>query len=96
MPLQGKSKADASAEVRVGYDTFTDDVLALSAGAQAELDDLIARLEWPYDPPLQRACILHEDDLYEFPLSDGSRVFWVVRKKWKRMIVVITGIERNQ
>jgi hypothetical protein len=80
------------AEVRP-YDDFPDDVEDLCADCQAELDELLTRLEWPYDPSLQRACILHEDEIFEYRLAHGSRVFWEVRKKWGRMIVILTGIE---
>ena len=61
------------------YDEFPDDFVKLTGKAQAELDALLLRVQAnPYEPALQRECILHEGDLFEYPLDGGVSIFWRV------------------
>ncbi len=70
---------DPSVTVEI-YDQFpTDCRRKLTATARRELNDLLVRLQAnPYEPKLQRECLLHEDELFEFPLDGGLSIYWKV------------------
>ncbi|MFZ0313689.1 MAG: hypothetical protein WAL85_13355 [Candidatus Korobacteraceae bacterium] len=62
------------------YDDFPADYQEkLSTKARAELKTLLAQLQVnPYEPSLQKKCILHEDEVFEYPLSGGYSILWKV------------------
>jgi len=62
------------------YDEFpTDSRRKLTAKARSELNALFERLQAnPYEPKLQRECLLHEDNVFEFALDGGQSIYWKV------------------
>lgn len=62
------------------YDQFPADWKHLTGAEKAACKALLRSLQSnPYSPELQRKCILHEDELFEYPLTDGRSIFWKVR-----------------
>lgn len=73
---------DAGITIEI-YDEFPHDfVHKLTPKAQSEVKALLATLQTnPYDPSLQRHCLLHDGDLFEYPLDGGLSIFWRVRDR---------------
>jgi len=73
---------DAGITIEI-YDEFPYDfVHKLTPEAQSEVKALLAALQTnPYDPALQRQCLLHDGDLFEYPLDGGFSIFWRVRDR---------------
>ncbi len=73
---------DAGITIEI-YDEFPYDfVHKLTPEAQSEVKALLAELQAnPYDPTLQKQCLLHENDLFEYPLDGGFSIFWRVRDR---------------
>jgi len=47
----------------------------------------------PYDPALQRQCLLYDGDLFEYPLDGGFSIFWRVRDR-NLSITDVSGNDR--
>ncbi len=62
------------------YDDFAPDYQEkLSTKAREELKTLLAQLQInPYEPSVQKKCILHQREVFEYPLSSGYSIFWKV------------------
>jgi hypothetical protein len=62
------------------YDDFPADYQEkLSTKSREELKTLLAQLQVnPYEPSLQKKCILHGDEVFEYPLSGGYSILWKV------------------
>jgi len=73
---------DAGITIEI-YDEFPYDfVHKLTPEAQSEVKALLAALQTnPYDPALQRQCLLYDGDLFEYPLDGGFSIFWRVRDR---------------
>jgi len=83
---------DAGITIEI-YDEFPYDfVHKLTPKAQSEAKALLAELQAnPYDPNLQRQCLLHESDLFEYPLDGGFSIFWRVRDR-NLSVADVTGM----
>jgi hypothetical protein len=83
---------DAGVTIEI-YDEFPYDfVHKLTPRAQSEVKALLATLQAsPYDPALQRRCLLHESDLFEYPLDGGFSIFWRVRDR-NLSVTDVTGM----
>jgi hypothetical protein len=84
------------------YDDFAADYQKeLSTKARGELKTLLAQLQAnPYEPSVQKKCILHEDEVFEYPLSGGYSIFWKVHRPSLSitaldMTVFLLAIERT-
>jgi mRNA-degrading endonuclease RelE of RelBE toxin-antitoxin system len=61
------------------YDEFGADWKKLTPKARAEGKALLAQLQDdPYEPNLQRRCIIHDDEVFEYALGGGYSLFWKV------------------
>ena len=78
------------------YDDFADDWNSLESEAQAQGKALFTTLQFnPYEPELQRKCIIH-DELFEYPLQGGYSIFWKVHTlSILKMEVLVVAIDRS-
>jgi hypothetical protein len=83
---------DAGITIEI-YDEFPDDfVHKLTPEAQSEVKALLAALQAnPYDPTIQRHCLLHESDLFEYPLDGEFSIFWRIRDR-SLSVTDVTGM----
>jgi len=61
------------------YDAFGTDFQKLSASEKQQVGSLLEALRTnPYEPELQKKCLLHREEVFEYPLDGGHSVFWKV------------------
>ena len=79
------------------YDDFAADWQKLGREAQAQGKELLRTLQVnPYDPNVQRKCILH-GERFEYPLEGGYSIFWRVHHTTiMKMEVLLLAIEPRQ
>jgi hypothetical protein len=84
------------------YDQFEADYSEkLTRQARDELKALLLRLQDnPYEPGLQRRCIIHDDEVFEYALDGGYSLFWKVHHPSLtitelNMRVLLVAIERT-
>lgn len=77
------------------YDDFAADYGRLESESQDQVKELLRILQNnPYDPDMQRKCLPHDDDRFEYPLSGGYSIFWRVHHTTiMKMEILIVAIE---
>jgi mRNA-degrading endonuclease RelE of RelBE toxin-antitoxin system len=79
------------------YDDFAADWHKLGSEAQAQVKQLLRTLQVnPYEPNVQRKCLLH-GERFEYPLDGGYSIFWKVHHtSIMKMKVLLLAIEPRQ
>jgi hypothetical protein len=86
----------------IPYEKFPLDWKTLDAAAQLSIGRLLEKLQNnPYDPDLQAACEIADEDRFAFRIAEGYVVFWRITYKsavlslssWDNLTVEITGIQ---
>jgi len=84
------------------YEEFPTDWMTLDAAAQMSIGRLLEKLQKnPYDPDLQAACEIAEEERFAYRIAEGYVVFWRIIHKsavlslsaWDNLTVQITGIQ---